>query len=352
MKGWNRTKTGIFFVALCSLLILSLLLSIRFGNAQLSVADVYGVLVYKLFHWEEFAHLGVGPTHDIVWVIRLPRVLLAMLVGIGLSVCGVIMQAVVKNPLSDPYILGISSGASFGATIAVLSGIGTVLGTGSIGVLAFAGAMGTTLAVIFLSNLGGRANMVKLVLSGMVMSAIFSAFSSFMIYIANDKNATVEITHWLMGSMAGAKWFNVSIVFWIVLLGTLFFATQYKILNTMLLGDDAAITLGVNVYVYRTLYMIVTSLIIGFIVYASGVIGFVGLVVPHFVRLLVGTDHQRVVPFSAVIGGIFLIWADVVSRVLLAHSEIPIGIIISLIGAPCFIYLLIRYAYRFGGGVK
>lgn len=349
MRGINRVKVSVLFIMLCGLLLFSILSSVTFGNAQLTVGQVYGVIGFETFHMSDFSHLASGPIHDIVWLIRLPRILLALSVGMGLSVCGVIMQSVIKNPLADPYILGISSGASFGATLAVLFGLGSVFGSSSVGVMAFLGAMGTTLAVIALSNLGGKSSMVKLVLSGMVLSAIFSAFSSFMIYIVNDKNATVEITHWLMGSMAGANWSTAVIVFSVVLLGTIFFGTQYKVLNIMLLGDDAAVTLGINVNSYRLVYMVLMSLIVGFAVYASGVIGFVGLVVPHFVRLMVGTDHKFVIPFSAVIGSIFLIWADVISRLILEHSEIPIGIIISLIGAPCFIYLLIRHTYSFGG---
>lgn len=260
------------------------------------------------------------------------------------------MQAVVKNPLADPYVLGISSGASLGATIGVLFGFGALFGANSVGVMAFLGAMGTSFLVLFIANIGGRSNAGKLILAGMAVSSVCSAIGNFAIYIVNNKNATSEIMFWTMGSLAGAKWQRVGVLLPVVFIGTLIFWSQFRNLNLMLLGDEASITLGTDLHRARNLYMILSSLMVGFAVYAAGTIGFVGLIVPHAVRMIFGTDHRRLVPLCALVGAIFLIWADVGCRVILKNSEMPIGILVSIIGAPCFIYLMVRRSYGFGGG--
>ena len=327
-------------IGLAGFLIFSILAAITFGNADLSLKDVYSVIVYKLFHIKSLSAYAEGAIHDVVWLIRLPRVLLALAVGMALSVCGVVMQAIVQNPLADPYVLGISSGASLGATLAIMLGIGSFLGGNSVGVTAFIGAMITSFAVIAIANMGGKATSAKLILAGMAVSAVCSAFSNFVIYITNDKNAATEVMKWSMGSLAGASWARVGVViFW----------TQYRNLNLMLLGDEVSITLGTDLHRLRTCYLIVASVMIGFAVYCAGVIGFVGLVIPHVVRILFGTDHRRLLPLSALLGASFLIWCDVACRVILKNSEMPIGVLVSIIGAPCFIYLLVRKSYGFGG---
>lgn len=352
-ETWQNSAKRITFVSVILLaaagLVLSVLVSVTFGNAQLSWKDVYGVVFWELFHPEKFSRYGEGAIHDVVWLIRLPRVLLGMAVGMGLSVCGVVMQAVVKNPLADPYILGISSGASLGATAAILLGIGAVFGSSSVGMMAFLGAMVTSFGVMFLANIGGKANAGKLILSGMAVSAVCSAFSNFILYMANDKNGMAEVSFWMMGSLVGATWENVGIICPVILAGTVIFWTQFRNLNLMLAGDEVSITLGTDLHRVRILYMILSSLMVGFAVYSAGMIGFVGLVIPHVVRMLLGTDHRKVLPLAALLGGIFLIWSDVACRTILENAEMPIGIFVSLIGAPCFIYLMIRKSYGFGG---
>ena len=257
---------------------------------------------------------GQGPLHDIIWLLRLPRLVLAALVGMGLSVCGVIMQAVVKNPLADPYILGISSGASLGATAAILLGIGVALGENFVGIAAFIGAFAMSLGVLFISNLGGRSNSIKLLLGGMALSAVCGAFSSFIVYFANNKEGMQSIAYWMMGSFAGAKWETLAVIGPIVLLAVLFLWTQSRMLNLMLLGDESALTLGTDLHIYRQIYLLVSSLIVGFVVYSAGMIGFVGLVVPHVIRMLVGTDHKKLIPVAALTGAIFLVVADGLCR--------------------------------------
>lgn len=336
-------------IILVAVLIFSILIAVTMGSVDISIKDVYEIIIYKIFSIGDPKLLSKGALHDIVWFIRLPRIILAVAVGIGLSVSGVVMQAIVKNPLADPYILGISSGASLGATLAIMLGVGTFFGSNYVGVSGFIGAFVISILVLTLANVNGRANSTKLLLSGMALSTVCSAFSSFIVYFSNDTNAAQAIVYWLMGSLSGAKWENIKIIFPLVILATLFFITQYRTLNLMLLGDEVAITLGTDLNKYRQLYLIVTSVVIGFIVYSSGIIGFVGLIIPHLSRMMFGTDHKRIILLSALIGAIFLVWADVLSRVIIKGSELPIGILISMIGAPIFIYLMISKSYGFGG---
>ena len=337
-------------LVLLGVLIFSVLYAVTIGSTRIPFADVYGVIFHKLFGTGDAEAFGTGPLHDIVIFIRLPRLILAVAVGMGLAVCGVIMQAIVKNPLADPYILGVSSGASLGATMAVMLGIGVSFGPNFVGVMGCIGAFTISLMVLLLSNVGSRSNSVKLLLAGMALSSVCSAFSSFIVYFAHDKEGMMTISYWLMGSLAGAKWENLVVIFPLITACVLFFTTQSRVLNLMLLGDEVSITLGTDLHRYRNFYLLVSSLMIGFIVYCSGMIGFVGLIIPHVVRILVGTDHKKLIPISALAGAILLVWADVLCRVLIPKNELPIGILISMIGAPCFIYLMAKKTYGFGGG--
>ena len=350
-------KDGIFkglpiyicmLILLAIVLVLSILYAVTVGSADLSVEEVYRVILYEIFHIGNPEEWGSGATHDIVWLIRLPRIILAVGVGAGLSVVGVVMQAIVQNPLADPYILGISSGASLGATLTILLGA-SLFGAAQVGIGAFIGAMTVAFLVIAISNFGGRTTSVKLVLSGVALSSLCSAFSNFIVYMADDPDRFRTVSFWLMGSLAGAEWNSNAWILSIVLIAVLFFITQSRILNLMLLGDVTAVTLGTNLQRYRRVYLIVASLMVGFIVYASGVIGFVGLIIPHFVRGLFGVDHKKLLPLSALVGSVFLIWADVVSRTILPNTELPIGILISVVGSPIFILLLFKKTYSFGG---
>lgn len=347
-----------YVVAIVVLLIvlpLSILVAVTFGTMKLPVGDVYTVIRYELgsilFRQPIPADWAPGtPLHDVVWLIRLPRLILAAAVGASLAVSGVVMQAIVKNPLADPYVLGISSGASLGATLAVLFGLGVSFGTKYVGVMAFIGALIISFAVIALANVGGRATAVKLLLAGSALSAVCGAFSSFAIYIHDDSHAPSQIVRWTMGGLGAANWNDNGVMAVVTLLGVGFFLTQSRTLNLMLLGDDSAITLGTDLHCWRIAYLVATSLMIGFSVYNAGTIGFVGLVVPHVVRLLFGTDHRKMVPISALGGAVFLIWADVACRTIIPGNEMPIGILTSLLGAPVFIYLMARRRYGFGGG--
>ena len=348
----NRSKeisVALVMLLLAVLLVLAFLWALSIGTVKLSFVQIYEGIVNQFTSGMAIETAGQGPVHDIIWLLRLPRLVLAALVGMGLSVCGVIMQAVVKNPLADPYILGISSGASLGATAAILLGIGVALGENFVGIAAFIGAFAMSLGVLFISNLGGRSNSIKLLLGGMALSAVCGAFSSFIVYFANNKEGMQSIAYWMMGSFAGAKWETLAVIGPIVLLAVLFLWTQSRMLNLMLLGDESALTLGTDLHIYRQVYLLVSSLIVGFVVYSAGMIGFVGLVVPHVIRMLVGTDHKKLIPVAALTGAIFLVVADGLCRIIIPRTELPIGILISIIGAPCFVYLMIKKTYGFGG---
>ncbi len=342
-------KTITLCCILLGLLCASVIVAVALGSSHIRFMDVTHVIQYKLLRGDELSMYGDGAIHDVIWLIRAPRVILAVIVGGGLAVCGLVMQAIVKNPLADPYILGVSSGASLGATLAIMLGIGVYFGVYSVGIMAFFGAMGASVLVLVIAHAKSKPTSMKLVLSGMAVSSIFSSFSSFIVFIANDKEGIQTITFWLMGSLAGANWQTLIIVACVVLLGSLFFFFGYRTLDLMLLGDEVAITLGKNLNGARILFMMVSAVMIGFIVFVSGMIGFVGLIIPHVTRMLVGTGHKANIPLAFLCGSLFMVWADVASRIIIPYTELPIGILISMIGAPFFVYMLIAKEYRYGG---
>ena len=348
----NKSNRRIFLLMIGLLVILffSSIVAINFGTADLNISDIFKLVVYQTFGLEigNAAELSQGFLYDIVWLIRVPRIILAAIIGSALALVGVVMQAVVKNPLANPYILGISSGASLGATLAILIGFGSLLGGNSVGIAAFIGALLSSFLVYYISNIGGRITSVKLLLAGMAVSSLMGAFSSFIVYMADDAEGIRSITFWLMGSLTGAKWEDLPFISIVVIGSVVFFMTQFRNLNMLLMGDEAAISLGTDLNGFRKIYLVLTSLIIGLAVCFSGTIGFVGLIIPHIVRIFVGTDHKKLVPISALVGAIFLVWADVVARGLLNGAELPIGIITSMIGAPIFIWLMVTKTYGFG----
>lgn len=330
------------------LLGIALLWALSVSSVHFSLAQIYDIILNQWNNPLAYDDPLNGPEQTIIWLLRLPRLLMAAIVGAGLAVAGVVMQGIVKNPLADPYILGISSGASLGATIAILFGIGTMFGENFVGIMAFLGAMAISFGVLFISNLGGRANSTKLILAGLALSAVCSSFSSFVVYMANNKEGIQTITYWLMGSFSGTKWDMLPWVAGIVGLSILFFWSQSHILNIMLLGDEISLSLGYDLHRYRQVYLVISSLIVGFVVYSAGMIGFVGLLIPHIVRMVIGINHWVLIPFTTLSGAIFLVIADGLCRSIIPHVELPIGILISIVGAPTFVYMLVRKNYSFG----
>ncbi|MDR1606610.1 MAG: iron ABC transporter permease [Streptococcaceae bacterium] len=350
----NKQKLSISFWVVLFLLIIfvSMIISVSNGQAEISFWDVGRILANKMSRGllGDIKDLPVSFV-NIIWFIRMPRICLAIFVGLGLALCGTVMQAVVQNPLADPYILGISSGSSLGATFAILVGFGSssVLSQFGVSLGAFAGAMLATLSVLFLSSIGGRMTSVKLVLSGSIVSSLLGSVSNLIVYMAGNSEGIKTIQFWLMGSLASATWSKLGMLTLPILAVLIFFLTQSRILNVMLLGDEAAITLGVSLGKYRRIYMGLTSLITGLVVANSGMIGFVGLIIPHIIRGLFGSDHKRTLPLTAVCGALFMIWADLISRILIHNVELPIGIITAMIGAPLFLYIIVKKGYSFGG---
>ncbi len=352
---YKDLKKASMFIGVLILLILilvfSVLIAVTIGSTSIKIKDVYSVILFEAFNIKELSEYSKGAIHDVIWLIRLPRLVLGVAVGAGLAVAGAVMQAVVKNPMASPYTLGVSSGASLGATMAILMSIGAKFGNNSVGILAFLGALLATFLVMLISNIKSKATTTKLLLSGMAVSSIFAAFSSFIIFFAHDKEGIKNITYWLMGSLGGAKWESIGIIYLVVTLGSLFFINQWRTLNLMLLGDDVSITLGTNLHRTRQIYMIVTSLMVGFVVFSAGIIGFVGLIIPHIARLFFGSNHKKVIPICFLFGGIFLVWADVLSRVIIPYTELPIGILVSMIGSPTFIFLMVRKSTKVRGNI-
>lgn len=349
-----HSKTGftLLIAALIVMVLISAGIAVSIGQVRIPLGESYRILLAKITGMEWGGKpLAAGSFTDIIWQIRFPRVLMAMFIGAGLALCGTVMQASVQNPLADPYILGISSGASLGATFAILIGFGAISWLGQTGVAfwAFAGAMGASLLVLTLAGIRGKMTSVKLVLAGMVINALCSAFANFIIYFANNAEGIKTVTFWTMGSLAASGWNKLPLIGLVVITAILFFLMQSRVLNTMLLGDEAAVTLGINLSVYRRLYMILTALVTGVMVASCGMIGFVGLIIPHIVRGIVGSDHRKVMPVSVLFGAIFLIWTDVIARSLISSVELPIGIITAMIGAPMFMYMLVKKGYGFGG---
>jgi iron complex transport system permease protein len=345
LKRNRNNHLGIILIILSAVLLLSGLAAVSLGTADIGLGEILKILA-GIFNGTQAPGT---PSYDILVLLRLPRIVLAACLGAGLSVCGAVMQAIVRNPLADPYILGISSGASLGATAAILLNIGRYFGENYIGFSAFLGAASAAFSVMIISNLGGRSSSVKLILAGMALNAVCAACSNFIVFFAGNMEGMQSIAFWMLGSLSGADWNSLSLILPAVILSTAFFCTQPRILNLMLLGDETAATLGRDLHIYRHAYLLISSLLTGFFVYAAGMIGFVGLIVPHIIRMMTGPDHKKLIPVSAAAGAIFLLWADILCRSILPRTELPIGILTSLIGAPCFIYLMVKKTYSFGG---
>ncbi|EIF2087938.1 iron ABC transporter permease [Clostridium perfringens] len=342
--SWRKDKKVFIAVLLILLFISSIILGISFGAVDIPPYDVYRVFLYKVFgikigNLDEILNSTV---FDIIWGVRMPRVLLGAFAGMALAMVGVIMQATIQNPLGDPYILGLSSGASLGATFSILIGFSGVLSNFGAPLGAFLGALMASIFVYFLARIGGRITPFKMILAGMVISSICSSFTSLIIFLSKDNEGIRTVNFWMMGSLAGAEWSNIVLPIAISVIPLIYFFTQYRNLNLMVLGDETSITLGLNIEKHRKIYMILSSLITGVIVSVCGTIGFVGIMIPHIVRLIFGTDHKTLLPFSALVGAIFLIWADVIARCAITNMELPIGIITSVIGAPFLLWLMVK----------
>lgn len=341
-----------FIIVLIAVLLISMVITSCMGALHVPFGDTFAILLNKLAGVALPADSQISVAmQNVIWQLRFPRILLGMGVGAGLAIAGVIMQASVQNTLAEPYILGISSGGSFGATFSIMLGAGTIglAGINATPLFAFVGSLIATFGVLALASTGGKMTAPKLVLSGMILNALFTALSNFIITIAANADGILDLKFWTMGSLTRANWDNVWYVLVIVILGCIFFITQFRALNVMLMGDEAAITLGLNTVRRRWVYLSISALLVGILVAAVGTIGFVGLIIPHITRSFIGSDHRRLLPATILIGAIFMLWADAFARTLLPNSEIPIGILTAVVGAPFFVYIMAVRNYSFKG---
>lgn len=324
-------------LALLGVMVASVVVGIGAGAADIPVSTTIDVLLHQL--------LGIGRAPDpvdvqIIWDLRAPRVLMALVVGAGLSVAGCALQAMVRNPLADPYVMGTAEGATLGAVAVLVLGPAALGGLG-VSMAAFLGAMASMLAVFALARSRSGYAPGRLILSGVALGYMFSAVTGILQFIADPRELR-GVLFWLLGSVAGSQWNDLGLPAAIVIAGTAWLTLQARHLNALALGEESAVALGVDVRRFRIQLMVVTSVLVGVVVAVSGSIGFVGLMVPHAARLLVGPDHRRVLPLSLLLGGAFLGTVDILARVVAAPSELPLGIFTAAAGAPFFIWLLRR----------
>ncbi|MDV8000936.1 iron ABC transporter permease [Rhodococcus sp. IEGM 1408] len=296
-------------------------------------------------------HLGLPVTpgwtpaeEAIIWEVRAPRVLLAAAVGAALAISGVALQAMVRNVLAEPYVLGISSGASTGAAGSILFGFATGAGQYALPVSAFIGALAASLLVFALARSNGRVTSVRLLLAGIAVGYALSAATSFLVFASDDPEGSRSVMFWMLGSLALARWGPLlALVLLVTLASGAFFVLSSPRLDALAMGDETALALGVRPDRTRIHLLLAVSLCTGVSVAAAGAIGFVGLVVPHLARRMVGAAHSRLLPVTALLGAALLIWADAVGRILMQPRELPIGILTALVGAP-FLVMLVRRA--------
>ncbi len=320
-------------------LAVSITFAVGVGAIPIPADTVWGVILNKIApDWVEVT--WSRGREAIVWDIRFPRALLALMVGAGLAAVGASLQAVTRNPLADPHLLGISSGGAFGAILALLH-TGLFLGLLTVPALAFLGALAATAVVLMVSNFTTATSADRLVLTGVAVSFIIMAGANMLIFLG-DPRATHTVVFWMLGGLGLAQWSHL-IYPLVILVPTLaWMFLRSSDLNAMTIGDETAATLGLDVNRFRLTTFVVGALITGVMVAFSGMIGFVGLMVPHIARLLVGGDYRRLIPVSAFLGGVFVLWADVIARTLMAPEDMPIGIVTGLIGGCFFVWLLKR----------
>ena len=342
----KRTKWKLILAALFTILVFTIIGSIMigamgplgYGNPEkIPMQAVLEILLGKGELWHSVYE-------TIIMDIRLPRILLAALVGCALSVSGTAMQGIFKNPMADPFIIGLSAGAALGASISIFMGMPISISTYSTPILAFVGAALTVLTVYLIAESGGRVRIETLLLTGIAIGSFLTAIMSFMMYMAGQQFRFLFF--WLLGGLHRASWDVITIAFPLIISGTVIIGFFTRDLNAIILGEEPAIHLGIDVETVKKTLLIFSSLIAGIAVAFSGIIGFVGLIVPHMMRVIVGPDHRILLPASALAGSIFLIWADTIARTLLSPTEIPVGIITALCGAPFFLYLLQRSKKR------
>ncbi|MFF8841126.1 FecCD family ABC transporter permease [Streptomyces sp. NPDC015127] len=343
----KRVSLPLLLSALCAALVLSIVCGAGMGASGLSWGEVLRHLWAGLTGGS-ISHDEV-PAYTIVWELRFPRAVLAAVVGAGLSAVGVAVQAMVRNALADPFVLGISSGAAVGANAVLLFGAFGALGLWALSTAAFLSALLAMTLVYAIARTAGGLTPLRLVLTGTAMYYGFSAVTTSMVFAAERGEAARSAMMWLLGSLGGANWASVPIAAGAVLAGLAHLTVSARRLNALAMGDETAAALGVDAGRLRKELFLVCAAVTGAVVAVSGAIGFVGLMVPHAARMLVGADHRRLLAVAPLAGAVLLIWVDILSRVVLAPVELPVGVLTAVIGVPCFVLLMRRRSYTFGG---
>ena len=350
IRKFLGSKIGWLYLLSIGFVFCTLLLGLFVSSVQFPIMTILHIVLEKSF--------GLGwleniPRNEelIIWNIRLPRVLLALCVGASLSLAGAAFQGLLRNPLADPYTIGVSSGAALGAVFVLFFQF-TIIGLGSftLPVVSIVSGFITLMIVFGLVRLSSRSLAIEtIVLAGIIVGSFIGAITSLLISLG-DKDSMAQIMYWLYGSVGMRGWSHVQLVVPFMIIGTIILLMHYRELNALALGEEAADHIGVNVKRGKTMILIGASLLTGAAVAVSGSIGFVGLVIPHLVRLLAGPNHRHLLPLAMLFGGSFLILADLLARTIIAPRELPIGVITALIGAPVFAFLLIRE--RIGRGER
>lgn len=333
-----QTSVKVFILGI--LLCISLVTALQFGANFIPLDQIISALVSMID-----PNVKASMTDTIITDIRLPRLIYSVLTGIGLSLVGLLMQTVTRNALADPYVLGVSSGASTGAVFAIIMGGLPFLGQYNTPIFA---ALGAALSIIMVLLCVGKSNSpVKLILIGMGMTGVFSALTMMIIYGAKHEAQVRSAMFWLLGSFAGIQWGDLPLTAIIVTLFILYIYMFNQDLDVLLLGNHEAAQMGLSVKQLQLSIVIISSIVIATLVSKVGVVGFIGLIIPHLARIVGGPKHRNTLLFSALIGSIVMIWSDVLSRALYSPEEIPIGVLTSLLGAPLFIWIIMnRYKHN------
>ncbi|PZU20886.1 MAG: ABC transporter permease [Shinella sp.] len=334
----SRHIGAVLTVTLCSLVAIALVvgISVGIGDMPIPLSTTYSAITNRL----GWTTIQLNPIHEtVIWEYRLSRALVAVFCGAGLALCGAIMQALLRNPLAEPYVLGISAGASTGAVAVVILGIGA--GAISLSAGAFAGAFAAFLFVALLSN-GARGGADRTILAGVATSQLFNAATSYIVTTSGNAQQARDVMFWLLGSFGGVRWPEFALVSMVVGLGLIVCIFYSRVLDAFAFGDEAASSLGIDVGRTRIILFALTAIMTATIVSMVGTIGFVGLVVPHAARFVVGPLHARLLPACAVTGAVFMVLADIASRTLIPQQVLPIGVVTALVGVPFFSIILYK----------
>ncbi len=346
LKNAKKTTITAIYLLMAVILVATIVAAINIGSVDINPRIIFQIIHGKIAG-EDLTSRFSKSQINIIWNLRLPKVLVAACTGAGLALAGILMQALTKNPLADPYILGISSGASTGAVLSLLAGPLPLIGQLPLAEGAFFGALLTSVLVFVIGSDGARINTTKMVLVGMSLSALFGALTELIIFLTPDSRKVQSASFWLSGSFAGTGWADVPLALIISLAGLLVILPLHREMDALLMGEDIARNAGVNTTAIKWVLILVSTLLTAVLVSMSGVIGFVGLVIPHISRSLVGAAHRRLIVISVFIGSVFMVWTDVFARTMAAPRELPVGVVTSICGAPVFLTLLRRSRYSF-----